>query len=262
MKTHILRSGVALAVACFWITPLRAQWAVVDVDAIAQLTKEVSQGAQQIQTMENQYNQMKAMAQRMYGLGRYRSPANIFQAVQYADQYATLARWTSCETTGQNCDPLILDDTSVAAKANDFLSNMASGMVSSTRAMYSTQQIMDGNNLAAIRAVGQIRNAQSQYEAAISALETDDEEDDDAAQAQLAVEQRTSNTAIVQARMTKDTNQLLASMVDQMVAQSKLQRDGLAQSGNDIIDMEQSFSDYTPTYAGAADSWMNWKPPI
>ena len=256
MKTHILLFGVALGATCF-CRPAYSQWAVVDVDAIAQLTHQVQQGAQQIQYLDNQYNQMKAMAQRMYGLSRYRSPKNVFEAIKYADQYATVAQWAAGENTGQNVEDGYAA-TTVVAQADDFLGRVNAGISSSRRAMYSTQEIMDGNNIAAIRAVGQIRNAASQYEAAISELESDSEDEDDSAQAQLAVEQRTSNAAIVQLRQTKDTNTLLSAQLDQMVAQTKLQRDALAASGNDVLTQQQSFDDYDAVYAGAADSWMNW----
>jgi hypothetical protein len=258
MKTHLLLFGVALGVTCF---PVYGQWAVVDVDAIAQITKEVQNGAQQIQITQNQYNQMMNMAKRMYALGRYRGPSNILQAVKYADQYATLARWSQCETTGNGCDPLILDDTSILAKANDFMSTMDAGLASSVRAAYSSQQVMDGNNLAAMSAVGQIRNAASQYESAISQLETDAEDDSDDAQAQLAVDQRTSNAAILQLRQTKDTNALLSAITDQLIAQTKTQRDSLADYGNAVADQQQSYQKYHSLYDGAADAWQNflWK---
>lgn len=258
MKTHILLYGVALGATCF---PAHAQWAVVDIDAIAQLTKQVSQGAQIIQTAQGQYNQMLAMAKRMYALRRYRGPANIFQTVQYADQYATLARWAQCETTGEGCDPQVLDGATVMARANDFLSTMDQGLASSVKALYSTQQIMDGNNLAAMKAAGQIRNSAAQYEAAIQQLENDNENDADDAQAQLAVSQRAANATVIQARLTKDTNALLSAITDQLIAQSKLQRDNLADYGNATAERQQGFERYRGLYDGVADTWKTflWK---
>ncbi len=254
MKTHVLQFGVALAVTLF---PAYGQWAVVDTGAIAQLTKQVSQGAQQLQTAQNQYAQMKAMAQRMYGLTRYRSPKNVFQAIQYADQYAQLGAWATGENTGQNVEEGYAAAT-VMVQANDLLGKVNGCLASSTRAMYATQEVMDGHNLAAIRAVGQIRNAASQYEAAISELENDSHNERDEAQAQLAVEQRTSNSAIVQNRLTKDLLTVVSAQLDQQVAQTKYQRDTIAESGNWLILRQQGFENTAPLYDGAADSWMKW----
>lgn len=254
MKTHVLAFGVALAATCF---PAFGQWAVVDVQAIAQLTKQVQQGAQQVQHAQNQYNHMKAMAQRMYGLARYRSPKNIFEAVRYADQYAQLGAWATGSNTGQNVDQGYAAAT-VAAKANDFLDKMTDGLASSTRAMYATQEIMDGHNLAAIKAVGQIRNAASQYEAAINELEKDSTTESDAAQAQLAVEQRTSNAMLVNLRQNKDLIALTSAQLDLAIAQTKLQRDQLAESGNWLIRRQEALEQTTSVYDGAADSWMKW----
>jgi len=256
MKTHILAFGVALATACFPV-PARAQWAVVDVDAIAQLTHQVQQGAQQIQIGMNMYNQMQAMAKRMYNMGRYRGPQDIFQAIKYADQYATLADWAVCENSG--CD--VSDPTQAAnvlAQSNDFLKKMNSGLGSTMSAMYSTQEVMDGHNLEAIRAVGKIRNAAAQYESALQELENDDEADSDDDQAQLAVEQRTANTAVLHARMTKDLISLTAAQLDQQVAQTKMYRDQLADTGNAVVANQKGWSQYGSLYKGAGDSWMNW----
>lgn len=254
LKTHILLFGVALSATAY---PTYGQWLVVDVDAVAQLTRQVQQSAQQIQVAQNQFNQAKAMAQRIYGLTRYKSPSNIFEAIKYADQYAQLGAWAVGENTGQNV-PAGYAAATITAKANDFLGKMNSGLASSTRAMYATQEVMDGHNLSAIRAVGQIRNAASQYEAAISELERDAHDESDVAQSQLSVEQRTSNSSIVQNRLTRDLLTVVSAQLDQQVAQTKYDRDSIAESGNWLIQRQQGFENSAALYDGAADSWMKW----
>ena len=254
MKTHILLFGVALGATVF---PTYGQWLVVDVDSVAQLTKQVSQSAQQIKVAQQQYEHMKAMAQRLYGLSRYRSPSNVFEAIQYADQYAQLGSWAVGENTGKDV-PQGYAAATVAVKANDFLGKMNSGLASSTRAMYATQEVMDGHNISAIRAVGQIRNAASQYEAAISELERDSQDEGDTAQSQLSVAQRTNNSSIVQNRLTRDVLTIVSAQLDQQVAQTKAQRDSLAESGNWLIQRQQGFENSAAVYDGAADSWMKW----
>lgn len=258
---HIKLSYALIVVAVCVPLTANAQWAVVDVDAIAQLTKQVQQGAQQVQVAQQQYAHMQAMARRVAGLTRYRSPSNIFEAVKYADQYAQLAKWAAAENSG---DTTTAEDgyneaTIYAKDGTTFLTKINSAMSSSTRAMYATQQVMDGNNMAAIAAVGRVRNAAAQYRAAIGELEKDAQTDSDDAQAQLAVEQRTSNAAIVQLRQTQDTNTLIAALLDQEIARNKLTRDQLAASANNAIDEQEARENASYLYDGISSTLANWR---
>ena len=256
MKTHVLAFGVALATTCFCV-PAHAQWAVVDVDAIAQLTHQVEQQAQQIQIGLNTYNQAQAMAMRMYNMRRYRGPQNIFQAIKYADQYATLADWAVCENSGcDDRDPT--QAANVLSQSNDFLKSINSGLASTLGAMYSTQEVMDGHNLEAIRAVGKIRNAAAQYESALQELENDNENDDDSYQSDLAAAERTANSSVLNARMTKDLISLTAAQLDEQIGQTKMYRDQLAATGNAAAAVSTGWNQYGSVYDGAPDSWLNW----
>ena len=248
--------GLGLCTLC---VPLSAQWAVVDVGAIEQLTSQVRQGAQQLQTAKSQYDHLKAMATRAVGLWRYRSPENIWDAIEYADQYATLGAWAQSSITGEPTKAReAYAATTVAQKADDFLGKINAGLSSSKKALYSTGAVMDGNNLAAMRAVGQIRKASADYRNAIKALEDDAQKDDELTQSELAVQQRTSNAQIVELRQNQDTNQLLSAMLDNMVAQAKLQRDSIATSTNSSLEAQQSELDYQRFTKGAGDSLMKW----
>ncbi|HVU44797.1 MAG TPA: hypothetical protein VHD85_01650 [Terracidiphilus sp.] len=252
-----LTLALSILAAC---VPLRAQWAVVDADAIAQLTKQVSQGAQQIQQLTNQYNQMKAMAVQAQGLFRYRGPQTIWQDFRYADQYATLALWATGANSGdQNTVQQAYSQSTILADVDQTLTKINAGVANSRRAMYATQAVMDGNNLAAMTAVGQIHQAAMQYQTAIAALENDAQNADPAVQSQLAVEQRTSNAALLQLRSTQDTNNLLSQIALQQVAQSKLTRDSLAADTNQAIANQQSYDALDALENGMADSWLNWK---
>lgn len=250
----------SLGLVCLSLAPsLHAQWAVVDVDAIAGITKQVSQGAQQIQQLDAQYNQMKAMAQQAQGLFRYRGPQNIWQAFNYADQYSTLALWATGANSG---DPNAIQNgyqqNTVLANIDTSLSNLNSAVAHSRSALYATQSIMDGNNLAAISAVGQIHAAAAQYKNAIDQLENDDEDPDDDTQAQLAIEQRSSNALVLGLRAQQDTNNLLGQIAAQQVAQTKLTRDVIADATNTAIDNDQALSAAAALTANYTDSLKAW----
>jgi len=255
-----IASNLGLICLSILAPSLHAQWAVVDVDAIAELTKEVSQGAQQIQQLQAQYNQMKAMAQQAQGLFRYRGPQNIWQGFQYADQYATLTLWATGMNSGDaaSLQNAYAQNTTLA-NIDQSLAKINSGVAHSRASLYATQSVMDGNNLAAMQAVGQIHAAAAQYQNAIAQLENDDENPDDATQAQLAIEQRSSNALVLGLRAQQDTNNLLGQIATQQVAQSKLTRDTIADATNRNLDQQQAYDDAANLTTSYTTSLQNWK---
>lgn len=239
---------------------LRAQWAVVDIDAVAQLTKQVSQGAQQIQHLKSQYDQMVAMAQQAKGLYRYRGPQNVWQAFQYADQYATLTLWATGANSG---DPNAVQNgysqNTTLAEVDASLAKINAGMARSRTAMYATRSIMDGNNLAAMTAIGQIHAAATQYKNAIDELEKDGMDSAVDVQSALAVAQRSSNALILGLRAQQDTNTLLGQIAAQNIAQTKMIRDTLADSSNRALEQQQALEEASALTNGYTSSLQNWK---
>ena len=238
---------------------LPAQFAVVDIDAIAGITHQIAQGAQQIQTLDQQYNQMKAMAQQAKGLFHYKGPSSIFRAIAYADQYATLADWAAGGASGDAYTVQAgYTKNTVLANIDQSLSNINKGVASSRRALYATQQVMDGNNLAAMQTVGQIRSAAASYKNAIDALEDDSEDDDPDVQSTLAVAQRNANAAVLGLRAQQDTNNLLSQMALQNVANTKHTRDGIADSSNRAQDDQEALDEAKSLMTDFTTSLHNW----
>jgi len=238
---------------------LHAQFAVVDVDAIAGIAHQVQQGAQQIQTLQQQYDQMKAMAQQAQGLFRYKGPANIFQAITYADQYATLGAWAAGGASGDLSTVRAgYTQNTVLANIDQSLTSINKGVADSRRALYATQEVMDGNNLAAMQIVGQIRAAASSYKNAIDQMESDSEDPDPDVQSALAVAQRTANASVLGLRAQQDTNNLLSQLALNNVAQTKLSRDTIADSSNRTQEDQQALttaSAFTTNYTTSLQNW-------
>jgi hypothetical protein len=250
---------IGMLLLSFLAPCLHAQFAVVDVDAIAGIAHQVQQGAQQIQSLDNQYNQMKAMAQQAQGLFRYKGPSNVFQAIAYADQYATLAAWAAGGASGDaNTIRAGYTQNTVLANIDQSLTSINQGVASSRRSMYATQAVMDGNNLAAMQAVGQIRSASASYKNAIDQMETDSEDSDPDVQSALAVAQRTANANVLGLRAQQDTNNLLSQIAIQNVAQTKLSRDTIADATNRSLDDQQALKDSASLTTDFTTSLRNW----
>ena len=239
---------------------LHAQFAVVDVDAIAGIAHQVQQGAQQVQSLQQQYDQMKAMAQQAQGLFRYKGPSNVFQAIAYADQYATLSAWAAGGASGDiNTIRAGYTQNTVLANIDESLGSINKGVANSRRSLYATQSVMDGNNLAAMQTVGQIRAASASYKNAIDQMETDSENSDPDVQSALAVAQRTANASVLGLRAQQDTNNLLSQLATQTVAQSKLTRDTIADSTNRSLDDQQALQEVASLTTDFTTSIHNWK---
>jgi hypothetical protein len=250
---------IGMLILSFLAPCLHAQFAVVDVDAIAGIAHQVQQGAQQIQSLDQQYNQMKAMAQQAQGLFRYKGPSNVFQAIAYADQYATLSAWAAGGASGDiNTVRAGYTQNTVLANIDQSLASVNQGVANSRRSLYATQEIMDGNNLAAMQAVGQIRSASASYKNAIDQLESDSEDSDPDVQSALAVAQRSANASVLGLRAQQDTNNLLAQMATQNVAQTKLSRDTIADSTNRALDNQQATQETQKLTTDYTTSLKNW----
>jgi aryl-alcohol dehydrogenase-like predicted oxidoreductase len=125
--------------------------------------------------------------------------------------------------------------------------------------MYATQSVMDGNNLAALQAVGQIRAAAASYKNAIDQMESDSENDDPDVQSALAVAQRTANASVIALRAQQDTNNLLSQIANQGIAQSKLTRDQLVGDSNRVLADRQSYKGLATIEGTMGDSFLNWR---
>ena len=249
-----------LLLLTFIAPSVHAQIATIDVSAIAEAVHQVAQGAQQIQQLEQQYEQMKAMAKQAQGLFHYKGPSNIFQAIRYADQYATLADWAAGGASGDaNSIRAGYTNTTVLSQIDSSLAKINNGVASSRRAMYSTQEIMDGNNLAAIQAVGQIRSASASYKNAIDQLETDSQDSDPDVQSALAVAQRTGNANVLALRAQQDTNNLLTQIALQNIAQTKLARDTISDNTNRNLDQQNAAEEIQKLNTDYTTSLHAWR---
>ena len=256
MKTHILAFGVALGATIF-TQSLHAQWLVVDVDAIAGITKQLEQGAQEYTEVKRQADQVAAMAKQATGLFNFRTTDNPFAIIHMANQYATTADYAVAANA--DVDPgASYNKTVFATRVDSGLGNLNENVAANRRAVYSTQEIMDGNNLAAMRAVGQIRASANKYRNAMKQIEDDSIDNPDSVQSELAVLQRTSNAQNMGLRMHQDTNQLLASMLDAQIAESKLKRDAIGESTNRALENQDSVDLDSSLWTNVSASIKKW----
>jgi hypothetical protein len=171
----------------------------------------------------------------------------------------TLAAWAAGGASGDlSTIRAGYTQNTVLANIDQSLSSINKGVADSRRALYATQEVMDGNNLAAMQTVGQIRAASASYKNAIDQMESDSEDPDPDVQSALAVAQRTANASVLGLRAQQDTNNLLSQIALQNVAQAKLTRDTLADSTNTSIDDQQAIAkagNFTTDYATSVQQW-------
>jgi hypothetical protein len=248
-----------LVLGSLTILPLQAQWAVVDADAIAEITKVESTATSTFNQLQQTYNLAQSMAIRAQGMWRFQGPTNLWKDFQYNDQYGTLSNWSGALNSGnlgatQNAFAQATDLPNI----NQGLSGLNPSQASSLRAGYSAQEIMDGNTTAAMTSIGQIHASAAQYQNAIAELMNDDESDDPDLQSQLAVEERTSNAMVLGLQAQQDTNQLLSDLLQQQIAQNLVTRGAVVSNSNaslDLVNALQTTSDLTNGYAQSLQNW-------
>lgn len=251
--------SLGLLFASLTILPLHAQWAVVDSGAIAEITTVASEVSSELTQLQQTYSLAQQMATSAHGMWRFQGPQNIWQDFQYPDQYGTLSGWITGVNSGnasaiQNA---FAQNTSLAG-ADQSLTTLNSTLAMSRKALYSTREIMDGNVMAALGAIGQIHASAAQYQNAISQLQSDDENDDPDLQSELAVEQRTSNAAVLSLEAQQDTNQLLSALLQQQLGQNLANRSIIADDANSTNDLLQGVQTSQSLTNGHANSLQNW----
>ena len=208
--------------------------------------------------VQHQIDMAESMARQATGLWNFKTPNNPFAVIRIADQYATTADYAVAANSGVN-PGAAYQKVTVLSNVDTSLANLNQGLASSRRALYSSQQIIDGNNVAALQTVGQIRSAASAYENSISQLENDNT-DSSGIQSEMAVLQRTANAQTIALHQQHDTNQLIAAMLDQQVAQSKIQRDGIADATNRSLENAQSMNVDSSMWNSVSTSLKGWHP--
>jgi hypothetical protein len=217
---------------------------VYDPAAVANLVRQFHQMEQEYvqlvatyQTVRSQYSQMIFMAKMVPAelRGRYRTLATPWRNMTATDTYGTTGPWTVAINSGLGVREGYQLATESLGAYGGALSYIPAEQLERVKANYATVELTDGANQSAIDLLGRLRANAPQVAGAIRNLETDTLSSDPSLNSEIAVLNKINAASLVGLRNGQDTNQLLVTLAEQEVIDSKRKRDAEASAINEHI---------------------------
>ena len=237
IRRRVLGALLVVALA----TPVAAQWVVFDPNNLAnavlqlrQLDAQVQQLVTTYQQIRTQYELLKTQAEKLpFSLeGRYRSLATPWNPLVARSAYGTTTPWIDAANTGQAPDLAYANATQALTVYAGALAGVSAAETARVQSRYDRVQLTDGALTSGLQALGRLRAHESSVESTISNLEADAYTDDPTFHTQIAVLNKINATGVTAARMAKDTNYLLVSLLEQQLLTATERREAAVQGIN------------------------------
>lgn len=210
----------------------QAQLPVFDVtnfaNALLRYFELEQQLAQLITTYKQivlEYEHMVAQAQLLPSLIHHKFLETPWRMSQSANTYGTTGFWTRAINSGQNVPTGYGLATERLLTYGNSLGNIPPDEANRARTDYASVELEDAANLHGIEVIGLQRAKASGNQTAIEALEKATLSTSDSDNTQIAVLNKINATNMMALRAGQDTNQLLVSLLEQILTEAKARRD-------------------------------------
>ena len=147
-----------------------------------------------------------------------------------SNTYGTTGDWMVTANTGAGAQTGYVKATVALGNYGPVWGSLTAAQQDRLGRSYGSIEISDAAAQNALHQVGMIRGNSGATERAIARLAADASSNDPALNTEVGVLNQVSASGVIAARQQQNTNQLLAAMVDQQTAQSKMQRDAIAEA--------------------------------
>ena len=233
------RLAVIVALCLTFAVSLSAQFVVYDPANYAnallrygQLQLQLSQLIATYQQIRTQYLLLQQQAQKLpFSLAtRYRSLATPWVPLIGASTYGRTAPWILSATTGANAVAAFTQATQALQPYGAGLTGLSAAEIARIQTRYDRTQLRDGTLTTALTAIGRLRQAETTVETTLKNLESDAYTDASDYHTQIAVLNKINATGVTAARMAKDTNALLVSLLEGQLLDATERREASAQA--------------------------------
>ena len=233
------RFALALALSVTLGLSLSAQFVVYDpvnyANALLRYYELQQQLFELISTYEQirtQYLLLKQQAQKLpFSLAaRYRTLATPWVPLIGASTYGRTAPWLLSATTGVNAVTAFTQATQALQPYGAGLTGLSAAETARIQTRYDRTQLRDGTLATALTAIGRLRQAETTVETTLKNLESDAYTDVSDYHTQIAVLNKINATGVTAARMAKDTNALLVSLLEGQMLDATERREASAQA--------------------------------
>jgi hypothetical protein len=199
-----------------------------------QLQQQLSQLITTYTQIRTQYLLLLEQSQRLpYVMAsRYFIERLPWRPLNYLGTYGTTVPWLDAVTTGDNALAAFASATETLGGYGTTLSNLAAAEAGRIRARVDRAQLQDGVASTALEAIGRLRLNESTVEQTLNNLEADSYGASADLHTQIAVLNKINAAGLTSARLTKDTNYLLVSLVEQQLLDATERREAVVEGLN------------------------------
>jgi hypothetical protein len=242
---------VALVLACLLgvAIPVSAQFFGVVFDPTnyanallryAEMERQLVQLVQTYEQVRTQYELLKYQAQRIPVdmEARYRSKPTPWLSFTAANTYGTTDTWIRAANNGHDATTAFTLATRPLLDYGPGMGQLSADEAARVQASYDRVQLEDASIGHGLEALGFLRGHQMSVEQTIRNLEDDTYASDPDFETQIAVLNKLSATAVTSARLAKDANNVLVSLLEQQLLDATERREAAVQHINAHIAFE------------------------
>jgi hypothetical protein len=206
----------------------------------AQLQEQYVQLVTTYQQIRTQYELLKQQAQRLPldMNGRYRSMATPWLGFLADHAFGTTAGWIRTANTGHDAVAGYTLATQALRLYGSAITQLSAEEVARVQTRYDRLQLADASITHGLEALGYLRGHQQSVESVVESLEDDTYSDDPELNTEIAVLNKINATAVTSARLNKDANNVLVSLLEQQLLDATERREAAAQGINAHIAFE------------------------
>ncbi len=204
------------------------------LERFAQLEQQYSQLVTTYQQIRTQYLLLLRQSQKLpFDLeARYRSLRTPWRPLVATSTYGTTADWIDAANTGHNPLDAYTRATQELASYAGALAGVSTAETARIESRYDRTQLADGALTTALQALGRLRFHEGSVEATIRNLEADAYSGNPDVNTQIAVLNKINATGVTAARLAKDTNYLLVSLLEGQMLDATNRRDAAVEGIN------------------------------
>lgn len=245
MRRFVLTLGVVWA--CLCVSPGFAQIPVFDPENYAnallrfeQLRQEYTQLVQTYNQIREEYRLLFEQSRRIPVLMnvRYRITPTPWLFLSASQTFGTTAGWILTANTGHDATAAYQMATSRLRDYGVSLASVPADEATRLHLRHDRLQLTDATIAHGLEALGFLRGHQTSVESALRSLEDDAFADDAAYNTQVAVLNKINATAVTTARLTKDANNVLVSLLEERLIEATERREAVAAGTNAHVAFE------------------------
>jgi hypothetical protein len=200
----------------------------------AQLQQQYAQLVATYQQIRTQYVLLQQQAQLLpvNMTIRYRSLASPWLPLAASTTFGTTTSWIQAANTGSGAAIAYGSATEPLLSYAGAINQLSAGEAARVRTRYDRVQLADGSVAHGLEALGILRGHQQSMETTMRNLEDDAYADDAGRNTQIAVLNKLNATAVTSARLAKDANNLMISLLEQELLDTTDRREAAAETIN------------------------------